>query len=256
MMNISRSFQINLIAVTFIVLLFICSPPSANSQDISFETEAGVLWFGKNDVRIPNEGGTDFDMIDLIGSDLVPYYRLRLNITFDDRHTIRLLAAPISKIGTGSLSQPVQFEETMFQADEPIDGTYRFNTYRITYRYTFYDRNNWTLGAGLTGLIRDAEVILDQPEQSDSKTDLGFVPLIHLYAQRGLGQQASLTFDGESLIGPQGRATDVSLTLAYSLTDNWSLYGGYRILEGGADVDDVYNFALINFGLIGFEVNL
>ena len=30
----------------------------------------------------------------------------------------------------------------------------------------------------------------------------------------------------------------------------WSLAAGYRAVEGGADVEEVYNFAWFNYGLV------
>ncbi len=36
---------------------------------------------------------------------------------------------------------------------------------------------------------------------------------------------------------------DLALKLGYDLNDRWRLTGGYRMVEGGADVDEVYNFA-------------
>lgn len=146
------------------LIFTVITTSSVYSQGLTIEAETGGLWFSHNDVRIPNEGGTDFDMIDLIGSDAVPFYRLRLNIIFNERHTLRLLFAPLSKIGSGSFDEPVLFEETQFEADTPIDGSYKFNTYRLN--------------------------------------------------------------------------------------------TGYRVLEGGADVDEVFNFAWINYVLFGVKVDL
>lgn len=234
-------------------LSLLLSADEVSAQEISFEAETGLFWFSRNDVRIPNEDGTDFNMIELIGSEVAPYYRLRVNLELGNRHTIRLLIAPLTKIGTGVFQEPIFFEETIFEANTPIDGTYRFNTYRLTYRYTFYHRENWVLGAGVAGLIRDAKVELVQPNRIDSNTDVGFVPLLHLYAERKIGTSHSLILDAETLAGPQGRATDVAMTFSYGLSDNWSLFTGYRLLEGGADVDDVFNFSWINFGLFGLK---
>lgn len=245
-------FLIPLIFSTTILIL----PSSASGQQLSVEGETGLIWFSRNDVRIPNDGGTEFDMMNLIGSEVAPFFRFRVNLSFDERHTVRALLAPLSKIGTGSFDEPIIFEETTFEANTPIDGTYRFNTYRLTYRYTFYNQNNWVLGAGLAGLIRDAEVALAQPDRSDSSPDFGFVPLLHLYVQRDLGAGLSLTLDGETLAGPQGRATDAALTFNYKVSNNWSMNAGYRVLEGGADVDQVYNFAWINYVLIGLQVDI
>lgn len=45
---------------------------------------------------------------------------------------------------------------------------------------------------------------------------------------------------------PQGRAIDFGGRLQYALTDRWALGLGYRTIEGGADVTQVFNFAWLN----------
>lgn len=251
-----KSLFCKLIAANLFLALFIIYPDISKSQSISFEAESGNSWFSRNDVRIPNEGGTEFNMLGLIGTNGSEYYRFRANVTFGENHTIRLLAAPLIRSGTGEFAESVNFENRTFEAGVPVNGTYRFNTYRLTYRYTFFDRENWTLGAGAAALVRDAKVELEQDDISESSTDLGFVPLLHLYVKRNLGNGFSVTFDGEALAAQQGRATDAALTAGYSFSENWKLNFGYRVLEGGADVDQVYNFAWINFAVIGLEFTL
>ena len=53
-------------------------------------------------------------------------------------------------------------------------------------------------------------------------------------------------FDLDALAGGPGRAIDLALKVGYDINERWSLNGGYRMVEGGADVDDVYNFAWFN----------
>jgi len=226
--------------------------------DISVQIEPGLFWFSRNDVRIPNDGGTEFDMLGLISNNPERYIRISLNATLEERHTFRLVFAPLQKIGSSVFDSPVFFEETIFAPDTPTEGLYRFNTYRLTYRYTFYDRNSWVLGAGVAGLIRDAKVELTQGDLTDSNSDFGFVPLLHIYAARQLGERATVTLDAEGLASPQGqgRAFDAALTASYNVVENWHLTAGYRLLEGGADVDEVYNFSWINFASIGIRLNI
>ncbi len=57
--------------------------------------------------------------------------------------------------------------------------------------------------------------------------------------------------DGDALAAPQGRAEDVLLALQLRLNEGLMLKAGYRILEGGANVEEVYNFALIHFIIAG-----
>jgi hypothetical protein len=42
----------------------------------------------------------------------------------------------------------------------------------------------------------------------------------------------------------------VALKLARDLSKRWTVTGGYRLVEGGADVDQVYNFAWFNYAVV------
>ncbi|MFZ1845950.1 MAG: hypothetical protein WAU12_03520, partial [Saprospiraceae bacterium] len=57
--------------------------------------------------------------------------------------------------------------------------------------------------------------------------------------------------EGDALAAPQGRAEDVLLAVTYKFSDNLMTHLGYRILEGGADNDEVYNFSLIHYASVG-----
>lgn len=218
--------------------------------------ETGGFWFTQNDVRIPGNAGTEFDMLDLIGTGADGYIRLNLNLGFGERHNVRLLFAPLTKTGTGVLIEPVLFEQTEFAAGLPIDGSYRFNTYRVTYRYDFYVDDRWEVGAGAAVLIRDAEIALTQGETSDSSSDLGFVPLLHFRTIANLTNRFAMVFDAEGLLAQQGRAFDVTLQGDYAVSENWSVFAGYRFLDGGADTDDVYNFSWVNYLMGGIHFQL
>lgn len=249
-----NSTYFKLISLLSLVLLMLF-PSKATSQEFSVYVESGGVFFSNYDVRIPNEGGTKFDLLDLIGTDLNPYFRIGADVTFAERHRVGLLFAPLSVTNTGILPEDVFFEDRTFFAGIPTEGTYQFSNYRLSYQYLFFRDDRWDLGAGFTAFIRDARVELSQNGDSARNTDLGFVPLINFYANYNINDRFSVALDGETLFGPQGRATDAALTLRYTLNDNFSFQTGYRILEGGADVDQVYNFAWLNFVLVGARYN-
>ena len=60
-----------------------------------------------------------------------------------------------------------------------------------------------------------------------------------------------MLFEGDLLAAPQGQAEDVLLAATYTLTEKLRVRAGYRILEGGAENNVVYNFALINYASFG-----
>lgn len=71
-----------------------------------------------------------------------------------------------------------------------------------------------------------------------------------------LDEKFGILLEGDALAAPQGRAEDVLLAATYRLSDRFGLKAGYRILEGGADNDEVYNFALFNYASVGLFINL
>ena len=52
--------------------------------------------------------------------------------------------------------------------------------------------------------------------------------------------------DVDALAGGPGRAIDLALKLRYDIDPRWAVTVGYRTVEGGADVESVYNFAWFN----------
>jgi len=71
-----------------------------------------------------------------------------------------------------------------------------------------------------------------------------------------LDEKFGILLEGDALAAPQGRAEDVLIAATYRLSDRMGLKAGYRILEGGADNDEVYNFALFNYASVGLSIYL
>ena len=230
--------------------IFALSAAPANALSVTLET--GPLGFSYNDAQIPNSSeGDRFDLLELTGAGPVPYVRLSVEETFADKHTVRVLYAPVSIEGTGTLSETTRFGGETFAADTPIEGYYKFNTYRLTYRYTFRDDQRWTLGAGITALVRDANIRLTQGNTEADDPNLGIVPLLHFNAQRHLNDAVTLEFDIDALGSPQGRAIDAAFIGNYQWNDTVTLRAGYRTLEGGGGGGNVYTFAWLHYGVLG-----
>ena len=104
---------------------------------LTLELETGAVAYSRNDVRIPNDGGTRFDLRDLTGSGPELYGRLALTWRLNERHVLRFTAAPLRTSGTGTLENDVIFEDTEFQGGESTQGVYQFSNYRVTYRRMF-----------------------------------------------------------------------------------------------------------------------
>ena len=239
-----------LLRLISIPLLTVSLAPSVNAQ-ASLDFETGAVFTGYNDVRIPGDQGTLFSLKDDLSPKTKPFYRIRLNYTIKSRHTLSLLYAPLEVKSEGSAPYDILFEGVVFDSNVPLTGTYQFNSYRLTYRYGIVQKPRLEFGLGFTAKIRDASISLSSAVQTSTKENVGFVPIINFRLLWKIDDNFGLLLDGDALAAPQGRAEDVLIALTYKFSDNLSVRAGYRILEGGADNDEVYNFALFNYASAG-----
>ena len=249
----SRSTNRFIGILSFLFLFFPILAHAGAGSDIkrfSLELEGGPVWQSMNDVRIPGDSGTEFSFKDLTGSGPYAAGRFSLGWNIRERHSLRLVAAPLRVTGSGTFDQPVSFAGTTFAAGTSTEGKYKFDTYRLTYRYLFLNKNAWRLSAGGALLLRDAKIELEQNGLKASDSNVGVVPLLSFAADWMFADQWAARFDFEGLAGGPGRAFDVALKLQYDITDSWYAAAGYRLLEGGADNDTVYNFAWFNFAVL------
>ena len=227
------------------LFMFIGAAPSFGQWFVDFEN--GLAVSGYNDVRIPGNTGTLFSLSEELTTDPGYYFRVRLGYRWKSRHTISVFAAPLTLHAAGSVDREILFNGDTFAPSVPLTGRYMFNSYRLTYRYDFVRKAKWQVGAGLTVKIRDAAIGLEGGGTSSEKTNVGVVPLINFRVLWQFHERWGILLDGDAAAAKQGRAEDVQLALQYRLSDRLTLRAGYRILEGGANVDEAYNFALIHF---------
>lgn len=230
------------------------APPVASiaaEPSFAVELEAGPVWQNKNDVQIPNDAnGTRFSLEDLAGSGPWPAARLYFTWDINDRHGLRLLAAPLGYSETGVFDAPVRFAGADYLPGTPTEGTYKFNSWRVGYRYRFYDGQRWRWWVGATVNIRDAKIELRQGGTTSRDTDVGLVPLLHFSGAYRMSPRWRLLLEFEGLAGGPGRIEDVALKFVYDVSKRWSVTGGYRTVEGGADIDELYSFAWFNAAVV------
>jgi hypothetical protein len=226
---------------------FVSSTATSDDRRFDLKLLAGSSWQVKNDVQIPNSNlGTRFSLGDTVGEGPVNAFRFELNWRFREKHGLRIMLAPLSYDEPVVFDTPVNFNGASFAADTPTVAGYRFNSWRIGYHYTVTNTPQTTFRVGGTLKIRDAEIRLEQNGVVSADDDLGLVPLLHVATERRFGNNWFVGADFDALAGGPGRAIDAGLTIGYEAGNRWRLGAELRVLEGGADVDSVYNFAQFN----------
>ncbi len=238
-------------AALFIVLL----GSSAGAVPLTFDIETGLVLSGYNDVRVPGDGGTLFSLSQDLSIDPSSFYRIRLTYALGRGHSLGLLVAPLRLEAGGAVDRPILFQDQEFDPAVELQSRYRFDSYRLTYRYDLRRNSTFQAGLGLTAKIRDASIRLEGGGRKAEKKNTGFVPLVNFRLNWMIADQFGLLLEGDALAAPQGRAEDVLLALCFWPDKKIGLRAGYRILEGGADNDEVYTFALLHYLVAGATVS-
>lgn len=233
-----------ILAVAFLIV----AATAAHAQDRwRVDVENGAVFSGRNDVRIPGNSGTLFSLTETLASETEYFWRVRADVRLGRKHVLSALAAPLQIDASGRFDRPVSFAGEAFAAGAPVTGRYVFNSYRLTYRYEPIQGDAWRFGFGITAKIRDAATRLESGGTMAEKTNVGFVPLVNFNLERRLGARATFQVEGDALAAPQGRAEDVFAGVILNANPHLSFKVGYRLLEGGADNDEVFTFALVHY---------
>lgn len=215
--------------------------------------QGAVVFTGYNDIHIPGSGGTGISFSDDLAADTAFSGRVEIGYLLGKRNYLGIMASPLSVDSHGRVDHDVDFAGTRFPAGTQLDGSFRFDSYRLTWRYKFSPWESFDLWLGLTAKIRDAAISLEGGGLRAEKTNTGVVPLINFVAEWRVAPPWSLRLVGDALGASQGRAEDVLFAVVLDIGTSTKLFAGYRILEGGADNDEVYTFSLFHYPVAGVE---
>ncbi len=210
------------------------------------DAEVGVFTPAHNRVQIPNDNrGDRFELTEL-GDNAFALGRLTLGWQPSEKHELQFVYAPFVYKEDGAFDQDVRFDGATFAAGDEVEARYQFSNYRLRYLYHWKESARWQLDVGATLFVRDASIQLRSSTTTSKDANVGVVPLFAVRNTYRFNDIWSVMADSDVAIAPQGRAIDLALLGQYRVSDTLSLSAGYRTVEGGADNDEVYNFAWFN----------
>jgi hypothetical protein len=164
------------------------------------------------------------------------------------RHELRLTATPLTGADRTESLDGVSFA-TLSNAP-----TLRLDPYRATYRYTFLEQRDWQWKVGVTTNLRTLSDGLRPGLTPGQRLRLGGLPQVHFAGEGRLTDKWRLAFDADSPTTLRGRALDLGVRISYSLSTNFSLYGGYRLSDPAAEGDDAYAGGFANSANFGMRL--
>lgn len=240
---------------TVIILMVFLFPFSSVFSNFLLDLETGPLFWGYNNIRVPNKNSMLTTVKSLNTSPQI-FFRLRFIYTIKKRHHLEILWAPLSVQFKGKLKDDFSFQDKIFSAHEPLSLDYQFNSYRFGYAYDFLSRKKIAMGIGLTFKIRDASIKVSSSQGSRTEANVGFVPLIRLRLLWKFSPMVHFIFEGDALGAPQGRAEDFLFAFLFRLSPHVQSKLGYRILEGGVNVKSIFNEAMLHCLVFGINFRL
>ncbi len=240
--------------IAFMLLLTGCLSFAGQIDRFEIDFESGVAIVSYSDIQIPKSTGTLISFSDELESDPAFFIRGRFNYYFNKSNKLSILVAPLTLYGSGSVDRIVVFEGESFAPNTTLNTVYKFNSYRLTYEHFWFAGDKIRFGLGVTAKVRDAAISIADSIKKSEKTDLGFVPLIKFSFVWRFAEPVMLILDGDALGAPQGRAEDIALAFQGDITDRVSVKLGYRVLEGGSNVEEVYSFTWVNYLFGGVSV--
>jgi hypothetical protein len=242
-------------SIDYISIFFILGCSLVYASEFELMLEAGGVWQNRNDVQIPPDTGTRFE-INGINKGPFFHYRIEGFYRINQKHALRIVYAPSSLEVTGRTNKPIIFNEKSFSDAEDLTVRYQFNSYRLSYIYGFWGFGDDQINLGFTGKIRDAAISFTQSGIHSKYDDVGFVPLLYFEYQKSLFPLWALNFNLDAAVAKQGRAIDAALKIKRQISKKTIMGFGFRTLEGGADNNKVFTFSWFNYAIVELSVVL
>ena len=228
-----------------IFLIFMISFSTIASE---ISLELGQYSTRYNYFQKPN---VDANRVDLPKGDDNFYYRFRVFYDLKNDWQIYGLFAPLQiEYNFNSDKNFVYNNKSFTKGRTKVE--YKFNSYRLGMLKKF-KRDNFDWWAGGTIKVRDANIIVSQGNNSSDKfSNIGFVPLLSLGAEWYFNEHMGLWTHIDGLAASQGSAYDMNLELRFRIEGDNFVSLGKRFLGGGADNDELKNFALFESTYMNF----
>jgi len=152
-------------------------------------------------------GTTDFNFITQGGQDILfPYQRYSVDVVLAGHHRITALYQPLtlstSTVANGNGTnggQNVVIGGAVFAPGTPMNITYGFDFWRLSYLYDFSNDPSTILGLGVSIQIRNASIVFSAVNGSDRfvSQNIGPVPILKVHAAHWFSPSFGLDLDAD-----------------------------------------------------------
>ena len=211
-------------------------------------------------------GGTLFNFVTMGGQDILfPYQRYSAELVLGGRNRVTLLYQPLTLntrtvVGRNDPTpSAIYIDDATFTAGTPIDITYGFDFWRVSWLYDFARSPNTILGAGISLQLRNASIVFTSvdavavPGERSVSQNIGPVPILKARAAHWFSPQFGLDFEADGFYASsaffngsgrpfEGWIWDASLSAKTRFAPNASAFLTVRSIGGGANGENAYTY--------------
>jgi hypothetical protein len=207
-------------------------------------------------------GGTLFDFVKQGGQDvLFPYQRYSMDLVLAGQHRLTFLYQPLTLntrtvVGrNGTLTGNLVVDGTPFTNGQPLDLTYGFDFWRMSYLYDFIADPATILAAGASLQIRNASIVFTQGDGTarSIQQNIGLVPILKVRAGHWFTPVFGLDFEADGFYASSaifngatqpfaGWIWDASLSARTRLLPGAVAFLTVRSIGGGAQGNNAYSY--------------
>jgi hypothetical protein len=122
---------------------------------------------------------------------------------------------------------------------------------RATYRYTWLSLPSWDFKVGLSATLDQFGPAFRYGNASADRLRFGNLPLMHLSGLGHVGDRWVLSLNADGLRTARGQALDFDVRVDYSLSRQFAVFGGYRLVDTAGDALDAYGSSTSNTANFG-----
>ena len=238
-----------------LIVTLVWALPAGAGMPWAIDLEAAMVTVESNDVSVPNETGTRFSLTSDLKTDDDVAFRIGLSYRIGERNRIAVLYAPLSLHAKGTADFSIDFNGDSFAANEELRAVSQYNSYRLAWTHDVVRNDKLELGLGLTANLRDAAIELSDATTTSRYENRGVIPMMNLRVDWRWHRRLGLLIEADGVIAPsgKGRTEDVLVALTIRPWGKGTFRLGYRFLEGGVDIEDIYDFTYVSYYVFGWR---
>ncbi len=197
------------------------------------------------DTRLDSDAlgkGTEIDFEEDLGldsSDTV--FRLDGHYRFNERHRVNFSVFDLSRDSSATIQRDIQFGDEIFLIDTVVNSEFDITIIRLTYTYSFWQRDNGYIGVTFGVHVADSKISLAEQNlgQSEISEITAPLPVLGLRGEYEITDRLTLTAVGEFFTvefnDVDGSLVDLYVGIDYQVIEHVAVGLGFNSVN--LDVD-------------------